>query len=207
VLIDSEILSQKVLLALLKDKGVDADAEYFRANFLGRTFENVTNKVAQDFSVMLNNAFRQAFREELFSTFDKELRRTQQVTTVLDKLSIRSCVATSSSPARVSHALKVAGLSDYFTNSVFTASEVENGKPAPDIFLHAAKRMGANPKNCLVFEDSLSGIKGGLAAGMQVVQFNGASHMQSQGDKALCDGVTVMQSWSNVIEHFAHLFK
>ena len=207
VLFDSEILSQKVLLALLKDKGVDADAEYFRANFLGRTFENVTNKVAQDFSVMLNNAFRQAFREELFSTFDKELRRTQQVTTVLDKLSIRSCVATSSSPARVSHALKVAGLSDYFTNSVFTASEVENGKPAPDIFLHAAKRMGANPKNCLVFEDSLSGIKGGLAAGMQVVQFNGASHMQSQGDKALCDGVTVMQSWSNVIEHFAHLFK
>lgn len=207
VLIDSEILSQRVLLALLKDKGVDADADYFKANFLGRTFENVTTKVAHDYSVVLDDSFRQLFREELFKTFDKELRRTEQITTVLDKLCIPSCVATSSSPARVNHALKVAGLSDYFTDCVFTASEVEYGKPAPDIFLHAAKKMGVNPKNCIVFEDSVSGIKGGLAAGMQVVQFNGASHMQGQGDIALCEDATVMQSWSNVIEHFPHLFK
>lgn len=206
VLIDSEILSQRVLLALLAQKQVHVDEQYFRQYFLGRTFECVTKQVLDDFSVHLDEDFRSLFRETLFTSFNQELEKTQGLDEVLAHLDVPSCVATSSSPARVSHALSVVKLNKYFENRVFSAALVEHGKPNPDIFLYAAEKMGVAPHSCLVIEDSASGIQAGLSAGMQVVQFNGATHMQYLQDKALFNGVPAMQSWQEIQEHFSDLF-
>ena len=88
------------------------------------------------------------------------------------------CIATSSSPARTAKALSVVSLSKYFSDTVFTSSEVKRGKPAPDLFLHAAKQMGVKPEQCLVIEDSKAGVNAGIDSNMQVLHYSGGQHMQ-----------------------------
>lgn len=206
VLINSEILSRKVLLGLLENKGVSVDEAYFNAHFLGRTFESVTQQVFDDFSVVLDEGFREQFRLALFDTFSNELEVTEGIKSILSELNKPYCVATSSSPARVGHALEVTALKEFFGKKVFTASLVKQGKPAPDIFLYSAEKMGFKPSECLVIEDSISGLKAGLAANMQVVQYNGAGHMQHLNNEALIDSVSVVSSWAEFKSTFSHLF-
>jgi beta-phosphoglucomutase-like phosphatase (HAD superfamily) len=96
---------------------------------------------------------------------------------VLEKLTLPWCVATSSSPRRAEMSLGLVGLWPLVQGRIFTASEVARGKPAPDLFLHAAARKHADPAKTLVIEDSLTGVQAGLAAGMTVWRFTGGSHM------------------------------
>jgi HAD superfamily hydrolase (TIGR01509 family) len=105
------------------------------------------------------------------------------VTSVLDSLCCRSCVASSSSPERLKHALSLVGLYDRFQPNIFSATEVRRGKPAPDLFLYAAERMGVAPERCIVIEDSMPGVAAAVAAGMTVIGFVGASHCRP-GDAA-----------------------
>jgi beta-phosphoglucomutase-like phosphatase (HAD superfamily) len=90
------------------------------------------------------------------------------------------CVATSSSPRRVAMSLQLVGLAALVGDRAFTSTLVARGKPAPDLFLYAAARMGADPARTLVIEDSLTGIRAGLAAGMTVWRFIGGSHLGPQ---------------------------
>ena len=92
-------------------------------------------------------------------------------------ISVPFCVATSSSPRRVELSLALVGLSTLIGDKVFTSTLVKRGKPAPDLFLYAAEKMGARPERTLVIEDSLTGIGAGLAAGMTVWRFVGGSHL------------------------------
>ena len=96
---------------------------------------------------------------------------------VLGALRVPYCLATSSSPGRVARSLEIVGLVQAFAGRVTTASEVAQGKPAPDLFLLAGQRMGCPPSRTLVIEDSLNGIQSGLAAGMTVWRFIGGSHL------------------------------
>ena len=95
---------------------------------------------------------------------------------VLDSLICKICVASSGRPERLKHALSLVGLYDRFHPHIFSAVEVARGKPAPDLFLHAAARMGTAPERCVVVEDSVPGVIAGVAAGMSVIGFVGASH-------------------------------
>ncbi|WP_339721691.1 HAD family hydrolase [uncultured Paraglaciecola sp.] len=177
VLVDSEILSKQTLLKMLNDLGANVSDEYFYTHFLGYNFEHVTAKVLADFSLVLTDEFRFAYRDALLAVFTTELKPTVKLDSMLEKLSVKSCVATSSSPAKVGHALQATALNEYFSGNVFTASEVKNGKPAPDLFLHAANKMGVAAEHCLVIEDSQAGIQGAKAANMRVIRYAGASHL------------------------------
>ena len=95
------------------------------------------------------------------------------------------CVASSSDPARIEHSLAVVGLLGRFAPHIFSAAEVACGKPAPDLFLHAARRMATPPARCVVIEDSLRGVQAGVAAGMRVLGFAGGSHCQPGHDGQL----------------------
>jgi beta-phosphoglucomutase-like phosphatase (HAD superfamily) len=97
---------------------------------------------------------------------------------VLDELSVPFCVATSSSPRRVEMSLVLTGLAGRMQGRVFTASQVARGKPAPDLFLFAAAQLGHDPSRTLVIEDSLTGVRAALAAGMTVWRFVGGSHFR-----------------------------
>lgn len=199
VLVDSEVLSKRVLLDMLKKVGANVSGHYFDTHFLGYNFEHVTAKVLADFSVTLTNNFRQDYRKALNTVFASELETTKDVKWLLSQLNIKSCVATSGSPEKVKNSLKHTGLDEYFIGHVFTSSEVEKGKPAPDLFLHAANKMGVSYKNCLVIEDSNTGIKAALAANMSVLRYTGASHM-SDITVQLIDDICTINHWSQLFD-------
>jgi HAD superfamily hydrolase (TIGR01509 family) len=104
-----------------------------------------------------------------------ELRAVPHASHALTWLRGSKCVASSSARDRVRASLEVTGLARFF-DSVFCATEVPKGKPAPDLFLHAASRMGVEPRDCIVVEDSPAGITAATAAGMTAIGFVGGSH-------------------------------
>lgn len=177
VLIDSEVISATTLIALLAKLGVDIDFPYVQKNFIGRSFQKVAAEISQQFNLKLPQSFEADYRAELLNTFEAQLKPTQHVAQILKQLNVKICVATSSSPERVGKSLKITKLAPYFNNHIFTASQVKNGKPAPDLFLLAAKTMNVKPANCLVIEDSLPGIEAAINAQMPVWHYQGGSHL------------------------------
>jgi len=177
VLIDSEAISARMLVSELAALGVSIDLAYVARHFLGRSYPTVMAEIRKDFGIDLPPDFEEQYRNRLLQAFETELRIMPGVTALLDGLDLPVCVATSSSPRRVEMSLRLVGLWDRLGQVTFTASEVARGKPAPDLFLHVAARMGVAPAGCLVVEDSLTGVRAGLAAGMQVWRFVGGSHM------------------------------
>ena len=180
VLIDSEIISAQMLVEELARLGVEIDLPYVAKHFLGRSYPVVMGQIRTEFGLDLQPDFEIQYRNRLLAAFEQRLKIMPGVSEVLDHLGVPCCVATSSSPRRVEMSLRLTGLWDRLGHVTFTASEVARGKPAPDLFLHAAARMGANPSECLVVEDSLTGVRAALAAGMQVWRFLGGSHMGPQ---------------------------
>jgi len=177
VLIDSETISATMLIRTLADYGVSVDLAYVAQHFLGRSYPTVLAQVRREFGVVLSDSFEAEYRERLLAAFETDLTVTPGVTGVIDRLNVAHCVATSSSPRRVQLSLSLVGLWSRFDGRVFTASEVANGKPAPDLFLHVADRMNVHPADCLVIEDSLNGIRAAKAAGMTVWRYTGGSHI------------------------------
>ncbi|WP_172292724.1 HAD family phosphatase [Pseudoruegeria sp. HB172150] len=189
VLIDSETISARMLIAELAERGIDLDMDYVARHFLGRSYPVVLATVRKDFGVDLPESFEPAYRQRLLDAFETELTIMPGVADVIRALDRPYCLATSSSPVRVKRSLEIVGLDSVFAGKVTTASEVANGKPAPDLFLRAAEKMGAQPERCLVIEDSLMGVRAGLAAGMVVWRFTGGSHLQGRALETPDDAV------------------
>ncbi|WP_078530153.1 HAD family hydrolase [Thioclava sp. L04-15] len=177
VLIDSEVISARMLIAELAEHGIEIDMGFVARNFLGRSYPVVLQRVREEFGITLPDQFEADYRARLLVAFERDLKIMPGVAEVLSRLAVPFCAATSSSPARVARSLQLTGLSEAFAGRIFTASQVANGKPAPDLFLHAAAQMGAEPARCLVIEDSLMGLRAGQAAGMRLCHFTGGSHM------------------------------
>lgn len=177
VLIDSEVISLRMLISELRSHGLELTVEFVSRHFLGRSYPVVLQEIRSRFGLDLPPSFEADYRTRLLAAFERELRVMPGVAEVVRGLAAPFCVATSSSPERVRHSLQIAGLSSLMGTHVFTASEVARGKPAPDLFLHSAARMGVEPARCLVIEDTETGIRAGRAAGMQVWRFTGGSHL------------------------------
>lgn len=180
VLIDSEIISAQMLIDELARLGVAIDLAYVARHFLGRSYPTVMETIRRDFGLDLPPQFEDQYRARLLAAFEKDLRIMPHVAGVLENLALPMCVATSSSPRRAAFSLSLVGLGHLAGPRLFTASQVAKGKPAPDLFLHAAKACGADPARCLVIEDSLTGIRAALAAGMEVWRFTGGSHLRGR---------------------------
>lgn len=177
VLIDSEIISARMLIAELAEYGVAMDMAFVSQHFLGRSYPVVLAEVRSRWGVALPDRFETDYRARLLAAFARDLTVMPGVVDAIGSLRLRYCLATSSSPERLRLSLEIAGLTPLFAGIAFTASEVKKGKPAPDLFLHAARRMGADPRRTIVIEDSLNGVRAGLAAGMEVWRFTGGSHL------------------------------
>jgi HAD superfamily hydrolase (TIGR01509 family) len=177
VLVDSEMLSAGVLMAMMTEEGFPLSEEAFRADFLGRSFAAAALRARERFGRPLPEDFEGRYRDRLFARLEAELKPMDGVAAVLGALQAPFCLATSSTPRRLALSLRASGLAPFFEGRCFTASEVQRGKPAPDLFLHAAAKMGAEPARCLVIEDSELGVRAGLAAGMEVWHFAGGCHV------------------------------
>lgn len=194
VLVDSEPISSAVLIDELSRLGVSITGDYVRDHCLGRSFPTVAKTIRETFAAPLPEDFEQRYRSSLLARFETELRPTPGIAALLARLKARRCVATSSSPPRVARSLELTELGPFFGADVFTASQVARGKPAPDLFLFAAERMGARPDRTLVIEDSRPGVEAALAAGMMVLVYTGGGHLRGQ-PPALPPGVGSFDNW------------
>ncbi len=182
VLIDSEIISARMLVTELGALGVQIDLPYVARHFLGRSYPTVMKVIRADFGVDLPPEFEDQYRVRLLETFRRGLKIMPGVRAALESLALPWCVATSSSAGRARTSLDIVGLNDLVGDRLTTAAEVENGKPAPDLFLLAARKMAVAPGRCLVIEDSLNGIRAARSAGMAVWHFAGGSHLTGIAD-------------------------
>ena len=176
VVVDSEVISARMLVAELAQYGVDVDLPYIAEHFLGRSYPVVLAQVRSAFGITLPEGFEADYRARLVEAFRHELRVMAGLRDFVTSLAVPYCIATSSSPARVAQSIEIAGLGDLFDGRITTASEVTRGKPAPDLPLRAAEKAGVAPGACVIIEDSLAGLRAGLAARMTVWQFTGGSH-------------------------------
>ena len=177
VLIDSELISAQMLIEELAPYGVAIDRGFITRHFLGRSYPVVLAEIRRSFGVALPDQFETDYRARLLAAFEARLAVIPGAREALQRVSVPWCVATSSSPARARRSLEITGLADLVGDKLFTVAEVAHGKPAPDLFLHAAARMGAARAGCLVIEDSLNGIRAAHAAGMAVWRFTGGCHL------------------------------
>jgi HAD superfamily hydrolase (TIGR01509 family) len=175
VLVDSEVLSCRCLCEALAGCGIEVGLEETLDLFLGRSLDAVL-----DHYQALGRSIPRQFPAELMAkvqeTFRAALCPIEGVGPVLEGLQMPHCVASSSTLDRVSLSLSLTGLARHFGDRLYTAQMVDRGKPAPDLFLYAARRMQADPARTLVIEDSVSGVRAAKAAGMTVWGFVGGSH-------------------------------
>ena len=190
VLVDSEPVSVRVLVDALKGQGVALDEEEVYRRFLGRSLGTVTQTMRDEFGIEPDGGFLEGMRRELYARFRSELQPIAGIGETLDRLDMRRCVASSSQPERIRLSLTLTGLIDKLDPHIFSATMVERGKPAPDLFLHAAAEMNEKPENCIVIEDSPAGIEAARRAGMTVFAFVGGSHSHAPGYRERIDALT-----------------
>ncbi len=183
VLVDSEPISVSVLVKAMNDLNVPITEEEVYGRFLGRSLATVIDTMKTEYDVHPGEAFLEQIRTDLYARFRTELKPIGGVGATIDALDIPCCVASSSQIERIRLSLTVTGLIDKLPH-IFSASMVKNGKPAPDLFLHAAHEMQAAPAECVVIEDSPAGIEAAKAAGMTVFAFTGGSHANFAGYRA-----------------------
>ena len=176
VLVDSEPLSIRVLLDTVAAHGGHLTETEAYQRFLGRSMATLVSVLDTDFDIRADAAFLERMRRDLYARFEKELQPIAGIAEVIAQLPWRKCVASSSQPERIRLSLDLTGLREHLEPYIFSATMVKNGKPAPDLFLHAAKEMGVDPLCCIVVEDSPAGIIAAQRAGMKVFAFTGGSH-------------------------------
>jgi len=186
VLVDSEIIACRIEMAALAALGHPIDAADFRRRAVGRSRKDVNAMLDSLWDGALPPDYTEQIRAATFAAFATELQPVPGIRAVLAGLGGQPrCVASSSHPTRIARALAATGLSAYFDKDVFSAVEVARGKPAPDLFLHAAARMATAPQACLVIEDSVPGIEAAKAAGMRAIGFTAGGHCEVGHDAEL----------------------
>jgi len=184
VLVDSEPLAMRVLLKIIADEGIEIDRGIAFRSYLGRSLASISESLNQSHGTHLSDASLANMRDQLYALYRKELKATPWLKPVLEGLELPFCVASSSQLERIRLSLELTGTLDRFEPNIFSASMVANGKPAPDLFLHAAAQMGVAPEHCLVIEDSPAGIMAARAAGMRVFAYLGGGHIAESGLRA-----------------------
>jgi HAD superfamily hydrolase (TIGR01509 family) len=175
VLVDSEVLSCRIDAEFLTEIGVPYTAEEIARQFLGVSLKTMISRIESERDCKLPDDFSEKLNRTLFARFETDLKPIEGVRDAILSLPFPRCVASSSIPERIALSLRVTGLADLFDN-IFSSTQVARGKPAPDLFLHAASRMNTLPEECLVIEDSIAGVQAARAAGMRVIGFVGGSH-------------------------------
>lgn len=176
VLVDTEPVANRALARVLGECGFEISYEECRRLFVGRTMQAVQDHVEKATGRALGSGWPDHIRDETLKAFEEGIEAVAGVDRVIAELDARNipyCVASSGRFEKMRFTLGRTGLLPHVDNVLFSAEEVARGKPAPDLFLHAAARMGHAPARCLVIEDSVPGVQAGVAAGMKVIGYAG----------------------------------
>ncbi|MGM0349448.1 HAD family hydrolase [Streptomyces sp. Adlamb9] len=175
VLVDSEPISNRHLAAYLTELGIETSYEDSLRDYMGSAMHRVHDLVLERTGRRLPADFDDVFHARVFAAFERELGPVPGAAEVLEKLAadgVPYCVASSGSHQRIRVGHRTTGLDRWFQEErIFSSQDVGKGKPAPDLFLYAAERMGVAPGRCAVVEDSPLGVRAAVAAGMDVYGF------------------------------------
>jgi HAD superfamily hydrolase (TIGR01509 family) len=176
VLVDTERIAIPIDVAVLTELGWSMTEEEVIERFLGRSSADVDREIEDrlghplppEVSLDVDRRYREAFERDLTAVDGVHL-----VLDALDRASVPNCVASSGTHEKMRFTLGLTGLLEYFDGRIFSATEVARGKPAPDLFLHAAAVSGVEAERCAVIEDSPSGVEAALHAGMAAYAYAG----------------------------------
>jgi len=177
VLVDSEVIAIGVEEVRFTAAGFPITAAEIAERFVGLSNDTIVGELEAQFGRSFPEGLMAAVQKETLERFPTELQPIDGIETVLANNSLPRAIASSSDMERIQLSLGITKLEDHFEKDlVFSAQMVENGKPAPDLFLLAAERMGADPESCVVIEDSPHGATAGVSAGMTVIGFTAGGH-------------------------------
>lgn len=173
VLVDSERLAVRIDVQVLAELGWELSEREVIERFVGRSDAFVAAEIEAHLGRPLAPGWLERFEPLYRQVFAAELKPVDGIVEALEQIALPTCVASSGSHRKMRYTLGLTGLWDRFAGRVFSATEVARGKPAPDLFLYAAERMGVDPAACAVVEDSRYGVEAARAAGMRAFAFAG----------------------------------
>ena len=168
VLVDSETLSARVFQEMAGELGFDLEFETAVERFGGISLKENLKFIQENIQGTIPEDFEKEFRQRTYSLFKSELKAVAGVQELIKKLQVPFCVASSGPVEKIHLNLGLVKLLDYFDDRIYSSYEIGSWKPEPGIFLHAAKEMGFAPEECVVIEDSASGIQAAHAGGFMV---------------------------------------
>ncbi|KOG86313.1 HAD family hydrolase [Streptomyces varsoviensis] len=175
VLVDSEPLANQVLSEYLTELGHPTSYEESLRDYMGSAVHRVHDIIRERTGRQLPAEFDETLHARTFHVFEQQLQPVKGAAELLEYLvaeGVSYCVASSGTHERISVGQRKAGLDEWFEEEwIFSVDDVGQGKPAPDLFLHAARSMGVEPDRCVVIEDSPLGVEAAIAAGMDVFGF------------------------------------
>ncbi|MFI6844687.1 HAD family hydrolase [Kitasatospora sp. NBC_00085] len=173
VLVDSERIAARVQVALGAELGWPLTEAEVVARFIGRSQASIGAQVAERLGAETAALWCERFEQRHQEEVDTRLEAVEGLPEALDAIDLPTCVASSGSHEKMRHTLGRTGLYERFAGRIYSATEVTHGKPAPDLFLHAARQMGVDPAACAVVEDSRPGVRAARAAGMRAFGYAG----------------------------------
>ena len=173
VLVDTEPVANAVLAALLTEHGLPTTVQECMREHRGRPMASCLERSRERLGRPLPDDFAERYYARIGEVFERSLEPVPGVLDALERIDLPSCVASSGPHHKMRLTLGRTGLWPRFEGRIFSASEVRHGKPAPDLFLHAAREMGFDPAQTAVVEDSVPGVQAGVAAGMRVLAYAG----------------------------------
>ncbi|MBD2629420.1 HAD family hydrolase [Trichormus variabilis] len=192
VLVDSETLGNRVLVEFVAEFGLKLEIEEAILLFRGCKMADCVAVIEQKLGKKMPPDFVTQLRIRTAKAFENELLPVEGIEAALDKIDLPICVASSGPQEKIELALRVTNLLPRFAGCIFSSYEIGSWKPKPDLFLFAAKTMGLQPQFCTVVEDSILGVRAGIAAGMRVLWYT------AKDEAILVDGAIIFESMSQL---------
>lgn len=187
VLLDSEIIACRADAEAYTSLGYEITTEEVSRRFAGMPDEAVDAALAAEIGKPLPADFRTKIKKSVIEKYRTELQPINGARTLLSSLKTAKCIASSASPSKLALGLIETEMYELVYPNIFSTRLVERGKPHPDIFLYAARKMEASPSRCIVVEDSVAGVTAAKSAGMTCVGFTGGSHCTEGHSQRLYD--------------------
>lgn len=211
VLIDSEALLLRADLESFSEIGIDYQPHEFHQKYLGTDEPSYFKTLAEEYHLHHGDTppenVRDIFMNRRKCVLENELTAIKGVTELARNLKLKKAVASNTQRNQwLAEKLKLVGLFDLFAPHIYAAENVKLGKPAPDLYLFAAEKLGVPPKECLVIEDSPRGVQAAVAAGMSAIGFTGAAHVDEQhAAHLIAAGATEVLSTMSAFENYIEL--
>ncbi|MCK0125196.1 HAD family hydrolase [Gelidibacter sp. F2691] len=168
VLVDSEVIANQVMVDMANELGAHIDMDYALKNFKGVSIQRCQEQIAELVTEQLPDNFIPDFRVRSFEAFTNNIKPVDGVTEVLKQLQLPFCVASSGPENKIRLNLELTALLPHFENNIFSCFTIKRWKPDPGVFLWAADTMGFQPEECIVIEDSLTGVTAARDGGFDV---------------------------------------